>query len=60
MQTVKVEVKLINGDTYNVEYEEGRQAFLDAVSYADRGFIQDVKQTYISIKNIISFKFKGE
>ena len=60
MQTVKVEVKLINGDVHNIEYEEGRQAFLDAVSYADRGFIQDTKQNYISIKNILSFKFKGE
>lgn len=59
MEIVSVEVKLINGDIHYVEYEEGKEKFLDLVRFGEGVFVKDKTENYFAIKNVISFKFRG-
>ena len=59
METVVVEVRLTNGDIHSVEYEDGKEKFLDLVRFDDGAFLKDKIENYFAVKNIMSFKFKG-
>ena len=59
METVSIEVRLTNGDIHSVEFEEGKEKFLDLVRFDNGAFLKDKIDNYFAIKNIVSFKFKG-
>lgn len=59
MEQINVEVKLINGDIHIVQYDEGKEKFLDLVRFGEGVFIMDQKENYFAVKNIVSFKFRG-
>jgi hypothetical protein len=59
MELIGIEVKLTNGDIHYVEYEEGKEKFLDLVRFGEGAFLKDTKQNFFAVKSIISFKFKG-
>lgn len=59
METINIEIKLTNGDIHYVEYEEGKEKFLDLVRFGEGVFIKDKIENYFAVKNVISFKFKG-
>lgn len=59
METINVEVKLVNGDIHIVKYDEDKEKFFDLVRYGEGVFIGDQFDNYFAVKSIISFKFKG-
>lgn len=58
MEVVGIEVRLVNGDIHYVEYEEGKEKFLDLVRFGEGAFVKDKTDSFFSVKNIVSFKFK--
>lgn len=58
MENVGIEVRLLNGDIHYVEFDEGKEKFLDLVRFGEGSFVKDKTNSYFSVKNIISFKFK--
>ncbi len=59
MEQINVEVKLNNGDIHIVQYDEGKEKFLDLVRFGEGVFVMDQNENYFAVKNIVSFKFKG-
>lgn len=60
MQKVNVDVQLINGDKYEIVYDEGKEKFLDLVRFGEGIFLETKYKSFIAVKNIIAFKFTGE
>lgn len=54
---IKIEVELINGSKYTIDYDQGEEEFKDLIKF-DNGtnFLQDSQKGYILVKNVVRFK----